>query len=89
MDNKPSDRHDYSNRENAADLEQWCGPGPPSEDIGHSFILVDVTTMPQICRDGAGCARDVKGELCDTLSARVGNIFGPTEGDTRESVGDL
>lgn len=87
MDNKPSDRHSYSNRENAADLEQWSGP--PSEGIGLNFILIDITTMPQICRDGAGCARDVKNELCDTLSARVGSILGSTECDTRESVGDL
>ena len=87
MNSKPSDRHGYSNRENAADLEQWCGP--LSEGIGHGFILIDVTTMPQICRDGAGCARDVKHELGNTLSIRVGDILGPTEGDTRESVGYL
>jgi hypothetical protein len=45
--------------------------------------------MPQICRDGADSVRDVKHELCDTLSARVRNVLGPTEGDTRESIGDL
>jgi hypothetical protein len=87
LDNKPSDRHSYSNRENAADLKQWRGP--PSEGIRLYFILFDVTTMPLICRDGTSCTRDVKHELCDTLSARVGNILGSTEGDARESVGDL
>lgn len=87
MDRKPSDRHSYSNRENAAHFEQWCGSS--SKDPRLSFVLTYVITVPRICRDRAGGARDVKHELCDTLGARVGNVLGPTEGDTCECVGDL
>jgi hypothetical protein len=71
MDRGPSDRHSYSNRVNAAYLEQWCGSS--SKDPGLlSFILIYVITVQWICRDRAGGARDVEHELCGTLSARVG-----------------
>src|SRR5258708_36465731 len=87
MERKPSERHNYSNRENAADLKQWRGSS--SEGTGLCFIPINVTTMPRICGDGAGGTRDIKRELCNSLSARVGNILRPAEGDTCESVGDL
>lgn len=87
MDRKPSDRHSYSNRENAAHFKQWSGSS--SKDPRLSFVITYVITVPRICRDSAGGARDVEHELCDTLSARVGNVLGPAEGDTRECVGDL
>ena len=84
---KPSDRHGYSNRENSAYLEQRCGSS--SKDTGLGFVLVYVTAVPRIRRDGAGGAWDIEHKLCDTLSARMGDVLGPTKGDVCESIGDL
>ena len=36
-----------------------------------AFVLVYVTTMPRMCRDGAGCMRKVEYELRNTLGSRV------------------
>ena len=84
---KPSDRHSYSNRENPAYFEQWCDSSSKDTDLG--FVLIYVTAVPWVCRDGAGGTWNVKHELCNTLSSRVGNILGPAEGDVRESVRNL
>lgn len=84
---KPSDRHSYSNLEDPAYLEQWCDSSSKETDLG--FVLIYVTAVPWVRRDGAGIVWDIKYKLCNTLSARVGNILGPTEGDFRESVGNL
>jgi len=45
--------------------------------------------MSRICRDSAGSAWDIEYKMCDALGAWMGNVLGPTEGDARESVGDL
>jgi hypothetical protein len=83
----PSDGHDYSNREDTADLEQrWRFS---SEGVVFVFVLVYISAMTRRSRDGAGGTWDVKHELCDTLGARMSGILGPTETDARERVGDL
>ena len=42
--------------------------------------------MPRVRGDGAGSTWDVEHELRNTFSARVGNVFGPTESYACERV---
>jgi hypothetical protein len=63
-----------------------------SKEIGGGlliYVTLDVTTVPWVSRDGAGGEWDIKNNLCNTLSARVGNILGPTKGDVCESVKNM
>jgi hypothetical protein len=62
---------------------EWGGKGI------EGGLLIYVTTVPWVSRDGAGGEWDIKNNLCNTLSARVGNILGPTKGDVCESVKNM
>jgi hypothetical protein len=87
MVHTPSDGHDYPNREDTADLEQRCRFS--SEGVVFAFVLIYISAMARVGRDGTGGAWDVKHKLCDTLGARMSDIVRSTEGDARERVGDL
>jgi hypothetical protein len=86
LDNAPPDGHGYPNSDDAADLEEWRSS--PSGSI-RVIVLIHVSAMPRISRDGASGSRNVEHELCDTLGAGMSDVLGPTEGDARERVGDL